>query len=450
MSKQYFAAVFAALGLALAAGPAAAQQAKPIDHMTAFMVYHKMTGEPIDYDEIVRQLLRVQSTRAEQRAQLHAKMVAELRQAYENADPEAAYVIATGTQMRYVHGSGRLEVPLFSGDSVFQMNPFEQQGDWLMPGAERRARYRRSLQFVNFESARFVQVADERMQPVVLQQVQPYSDYNVVAEVVFRFVDAVPHHEEWRKSLRIMVESVRYRYRGGGAIAQRWPLTTNPIPVAAVEVASPTEGPRSFDDVVGFYLYHKAAGTTPDFAALSQLTQAVAIAPQFEKAAIASREAERMRGDFEGVDPEATYRVNLESMLVYDLEQEQFKARSLEPGRVMHIRPLGGLGADRRHASGASELAWRHQVVLDNMARYEFIPLPRDLAAAMPEVYQRGEVLASLGIEMKVAGTGPATRDAPGGTLLMAIQAIHLQPMPPPRGSAAAAVNWPFREPIVR
>ncbi len=446
MTRLHALAFAAMLSLASGASTAAAQQAKPIDHMTAFMVYHKLSGEPIDYDEIVRQLLRVQSRPPQQRAQLHAQRVAELQRAYEAADPEATYVLATQTRLRYAHGSGRIEVPLFTGDVVIQMNPFEQQDDWMMANVNHRARYRRSLQFVNHEPARFVSIADERMQPIVLQQVQPHSDYQVVAEVRFRFVDAVPHHEEWRKSLRVMVESVRYRYRGAGPIAQHWPLT-EPVPVATVEVARADEGPRNFDDVVGFYLYHKAAGTTPDFDALAQLTNAVTVAPQFEKASIAAREAERMRRDFDAVDPGAIWVTNLQSRLDYDMDTERFTVIALAPNMAMNVQPLGGLGAARHHTSGASARTWRHLMVFDNADRYHFIPLPRDQAAAMPDVYERGQVMSVVSIKMRVAGVGEPTRNAPGGTLRMAIESVRLSPT---GRFMSSDVNWPFNEPVVR
>ncbi len=449
MSKLRILTMVVALTMLLAASAAAAQQARPIDHMTAYMVYQKLSGEPTDFEGIARQLHRVRSAPPAQEARVQAEAVAALRRFYASADPEVTYVLQTRTRMTYVHGSGRLDVQLFSGDLVMRMDAFGQQDEWMISGTQNRARYLRNLTFINDAEARFVPIDDARMAPVVLAPNQPETVFhNIIAEVRFRIVEAAPHQEEWRKSLQVMIESVTYHNRSAGLIGQRWPLPASPIPVAAAEIPETRQAALEYNDVLGFYLLHKKAGTTPDFAALAQMTRAVQQAPQFEKAAVAAAEAARMQRDFEATDPEATYLVNLESMLIYELEDEHFRARSLAPDRVLHIRPLGGLGAQGRLASGANERAWLAHLTLDNASRYEVIPLPRAVAADMPEVFQRGQVLAVLGIEMKAVGAGPATREAPVGTLRMEIQAIHLHPSR--RGGARAAVNWPFTDPVVR
>lgn len=389
----------------------------------------------------------VRAPPAEQ-AQVRARLAAELRQRYEDVDPQGLYAFATVTMMTYARGSGRLDLHLFRGDTVMSFNPFTHDPEWRFPyGHGQEVHYNRNLEFINHQQARFVPVADERMPSDASRQPETtYSD--IMATVAFRFVDTVPHHEERRKAVRVMVEAVSL----DGRNHQSWfvrnrPLPNRPFRVAAAEVTAPVAGPIDFDDALGFFLYHHAAGTTPDFEALGQLTDAVWTAPQFEKPTVARREAERLRRSFESVDPEATYVIHTNTFLHYDLETERFKLSAFEPGTVIYIEPLFRLGVTGRRGTAGDRArhAYRHVMQFPNADRYQYLALPRDQAAAMPQVYREARTRANVRVELRVAGAGPGPRNAPGGALAMNVQSIHLTPH-----NEEAAVNWPFNSPIRR
>lgn len=419
-----------------------AGQPKPLEAQTVFFLYHKLAEEPIDFDGIRQEYARTVMGRPEDREAVVQNKIDELRTEFEEADPEAEYTINVGTKLTLRPGAERLEADLFQPGIILPFNPQEL-------ARIRNLSPQRQVAFANAEAARFVDLSPEQVR--VLQSTSRGQPVDAVAELRMRFVDAIPSRDVRNKTLRAQVLSVQYHPSSGTniALANTWPLG-EAFPIEASDIATLEERGRDLDDLAALFLFATATGKSLDFRAIAEATERVRRAAQFEKAALLEAETERIKSEFEKFDPGALYRMRVSVGLTYNLDDEQFEVSFFKPGQFFRLGAavaFSQLGVeDRRenqvlvHAIGTNEL--KILFIADESAHH--LALPRDEAAKIDSVHQRGSMSASAEVTMTFLDYGDPSGAAEGsGVLRMALQSIRLMP-----GPREAAASWPFEEVI--
>jgi len=420
---------------------AATETALPMDALTLLFAYHKLSGEPIDFEAIARNMAVVHRASPFDREKVAAEKATELRTLYEAVDTSATHAVALRTSMRYEMNQERFDVDTFgAGRFMTYPSPF-------MPVAMRRDapargnhgfmdqtlayRYGRRLSFTNAANARYVPM------PQSDARILLGAGGNVTAEVHFKLADTVDNVEEQFKTVRAQITSVSYT-PGIGRAAANWPLK-DPIQVAATDlsasVASAEMGNR-LDHWTVYFLYAKVAGEPVDFAGIAERSDNYRRAPQFDKASVRAREMARLQEQYDAIDPTGTFSLRVGGMLQYEMDQERFRVELFDPGKFVNFNPM---------QSGTPEFARSaRRLAFANAEALRYIAVPRDRAGQIGQVRQLGNTGASAALELTVAGIGDPTGAVNSdGTLRMAVRSVRFHP-----SGARPEDVWPLDDPI--
>lgn len=396
------------------APPQSSVPAMPLDNLTALFIYHKLAGEPLDFDRIAGATLKVQRTAAFDKGKATDEMAAMLRENFEAADPAATYTITLRAQMKYDPNQERYEVDTFGPDRYLPMVPFRPQGGvmepWAISDNRLSALYDRRLMFLNASNARYVPLPSAQARGI-----SPTGWATALAEVSFTFVDAQDSVVDAEKTLRAQVTQIRYAPTSG-TMSANWPFQ-EPIAVAAADVPGSDESSNRIDDLTVFNLYHKLSGEPIDFETIGPMLAKVARAGQFDKPGVMAEEISKLKSAYEAADPEITYSLRVRTNLKYDLEKERFTVEMFEPGRHLLYQPMNKL-VDSRH--GMQARLFDRKLVFANGESARYIPLPKAEAAGFANVAQYGAMGAAADIEFRFVGTGDPTGAVEGRNIALA------------------------------
>lgn len=179
--------------------PAWAQQPKPLDDLTAFFIYHKLTGEPVDFDDLASRTVKVRQAGQFDKAKVQAAEAAALRAKFEAADPEAVYAIALQTRLTYQMNNRGFVVELFEPGRVLILDPFNARAAHPMI-TDQTTQFRFHLNFLNASSARFIPLPPERAR--VIDSVARGGNTGAIVELTLRFADSDPKQKLARAAAR--------------------------------------------------------------------------------------------------------------------------------------------------------------------------------------------------------------------------------------------------------
>lgn len=404
------------------AGAASAPAVRPLDDLTVFFLYHKLSGEPVNFEAIAPNLNTVNRASQFDRANVMASEIATLRSEYEAADPEGTYVIRVGGKLNYDMNRERFESDIFEPGVFLTFSPFRSGSSahsFFNVRATYADQYQRRVTFANAESGRYIPLPASQAR--VIDEVARAGTANVDAELTIRFVDTEDSRIDQEKTLRAEVVSVRYE---PGAITMRnksaWPLK-DPMALDSATAVAEASGPRAkpVDETLVYYMYHKLSGEPIDFDTISGWLDKVARANQFDKVSVQEEEEAAMRAEYEATDPGETYSLRIQTQLKYDLENERFSIDFFEPGSFLRYHPLAALGVSARSARGQNQI-FERKIVFANADSARYVDMPRDQAAAIGSVAQRGATSGSAEVELRFVGTGDPTGAVSGTGIVRA------------------------------
>src|SRR5690606_39313504 len=125
----------------------------PLDALTLFFAYHKLSGEAVDFEEIALNLDEVRRAGPFDRDKVATEQAAQLRDFFEAVDPSATYVLALRTGMNYQINQERFDVETFGPDRFLRFSPFDPRGggvrrELVFTDVQLANRYNRRLEFV--------------------------------------------------------------------------------------------------------------------------------------------------------------------------------------------------------------------------------------------------------------------------------------------------------------
>jgi hypothetical protein len=147
--------------IAAAKTPAADEAASKINDVTVFYIYHKLTGEPIDFDGIGAMLDKVARAGQFDKANVLAAEITKMKSDYEASDPEATYSARVRTNLKYDLDKERFAVELFEPGRHLLYRPLVGLGVHSRYTAQANALHHKVI-FANGESARFIAVPKEK------------------------------------------------------------------------------------------------------------------------------------------------------------------------------------------------------------------------------------------------------------------------------------------------
>ncbi len=420
-----------------AGGHAAAAQ--PLDALTAYFVFHKLTGQEPNFDQLASQTNKVRGAAVFNTARIQAQVAAALRARYEAADPAATYTIGVQTKLNYQLDQQRFEAEAFQEGSVLPLQPFRDEP--IMP-MEAYRHHGVRLAFANADAARFVPLAAERAR--VIDSVARHGVTGAAAEVTFRFIDA---ENNLPRTVRAEIASVRYGYdrRIVGYIPMSnpalWPLK-DPIAVAAVDREELASAPKPLNSLTALFLYHKLADEPLDFDAIARQTHTVYRAPAFEKDKAAADMAATLREKFDAADPAATYTITLRAQMRYDMNQERYEVDTFGPDRYLPMvpfRPQGGVAEPHRFANVQLADQYNRRLMFLNAGAARYLPLA---AAKARAVSPAGGATVVAEVRFAFVDTQDIVMDAEK-TLRAQITSVQYAP-----GIGRVTAAWPLQEPI--
>ena len=215
------------VAVAAAKIPAAGKDAERIDDFKVFYLYHKLSGEPIDYDAIGPLLDKVARAGQFDKANVMAEEIAQLKAGYAAADPEATYALRVGTNLKYDLENERFVVDMFEPGRHLLYQPMNRL--LSSRNAMQARQYDRKLIFVNGESAVYIPVP--RAEAAGIGHVAQHGSTSTSADIEFRLVGTgdPTGAVEGRHILRAEIVSLRFRDLD-------WDIPVKPYDAAALPV----------------------------------------------------------------------------------------------------------------------------------------------------------------------------------------------------------------------
>ena len=389
------------------------------------MLYHKLSGEPVDFEAIAQNTNKVQRANQFDQATVLAEVTESLRVAYDNADPNATYQIAVGGKLNYDINTERFESDVFSEGVYLPFQAFaggSQEYVFRLPNYA--TDYGRRVTFINAENGRFLPLPRDRAR--LIDEVARSSRASITAELDIRFVDTVDSRIAEEKTLRGQVVSVRY-VPGSITVSNQnnWPFR-DPIALEAMSLEAADSKLDRLDEATVFYAYHKLAGTPPDFDEIAGWMETVVRAGQFDKASVQAAEAAAMREEYAAVDIGEAYTLKTNTVLTYDLDQERFEVKFFEPGSHLIYQGLSMMGVSANFLRGNQGQLYQQKLVIANGDSARYIDMPRSRATTLGDVARTGQLQASAEMEVRFVGIGDPTGAVGGGNVIRA-EALSLQ-----------------------
>jgi len=226
------------IAVAAAKLPPAGEGTAKIDDFKAFFLYHKLSGEPIDYDAIGPMLDKVARAGQFDKANVMAEEINRLKAGYAAADPEATYALRVGTSLKYDLENERFGIEIFEPGRhmLYQpMNGLLSRRFLMQAGGQ----YVRKLVFANGESARYIPIPrDEAAQ---IGHVAQHGSTSASADIEFRLVGTGDPTGAVEGSHILQAEIVSLRFPD-----LDWDIPVKPYDPAALPVK-----PVSGFDIVG-------------------------------------------------------------------------------------------------------------------------------------------------------------------------------------------------------
>lgn len=403
------------------AAPAAG--ARPIDALGALWSYYKLAGTTPDFQEMAKRLRRVQQAGDFDRDNILSAEAADLQAAFEAFNHDGLFTVNVQTQLDYIEDREQVAIQFFEPGRVLPFDPFVQRVDGhehrLSMFAQFGELYQRRLAFANREAARYLPLP--RNQARVFATSQGWAPQGAILELTFRLTGAVPGSGTASGSMVVaQVEAVRLAPGGQWAQtrqaqAQAWPFRD------AIPVATTGEYVRSVDDMLVLHAYHKLRNEPIDFAALAGATRYVNAVEFFDRDEVQRAEAERLRAAFEAVDPRGTYTMNVTARLEYELDRERFRVSIFAPDSALTFQPLRGMSLEPAHVRPLPRnLHMNYLVQFTNADALRYVAVPRDRAARIDGVAQRGFVQGPAELVVRFVGTGDPLPGNRGGNVLRA------------------------------
>ncbi len=416
------------------AAPPASGPARPLDALTAYFIFHKLTGQRPDFSQLASETNAVRGAPMFNKAAVQAQEAAKLQAQFEAADPAATYMIGVQTNLNYLLDEERFEVEAFREGSVLPLQPF-RDGPHVMPMNGYRHHGVR-LAFANADAAHYVPLARERAR--VIGSVAQHGVAVAAAEVAFRFMDA---ENALPRTTRAEIISVRYA--DGGRTNRMsnpalWPLK-EAIAVAAVDREALASAPKPLDGLTAFFVYEKLADEVPDFDQLARHTSyplKVQRAPAFEKEKAMAEMAVKLREQFEGTDPAATYEITLRTQMRYDVNQERYEVETFGPDRYLS---MVAFGAGMSATDIRDKAQYNRRLTFVNASAARYLPLAvAEARAASPA----GSATVKADVHFTFVGTEDSVVDSEK-TLRAQITSVQYSP-----DIGRATASWPFQEPV--
>jgi hypothetical protein len=396
----------------------------PLDELTVFMLYHKMSGDPVDFEAVARNTAKVHRANPFDQAAVLASTIKALEAAYEGANPEATYRFAVRGRLNYDINTERFESDLFAEGVYFPFQAFSVGSqDYTFHSTRDAAEYGRRVAFVNAENGRIIPLSRDRAR--LIDEVVRSNRAEVTAEFDVRFVGTERSRIASENALLGQVVSVRY-IPGSITVLNpaNWPFR-DPMAIEAVPLEDAGSKLDRLDDAIVFYAYHKLAKQPIDFEEISGWMETVARAGQFDKASVQAAEAEAMRAEFAAVDVEKTYALSVNTVLNYDLERERFEVECFAPGNHVLYQGLAMMGVASNHLRGGRAQLYQQKLVIANGASARYIDVSRTDATALGDVARTGRMQATAVMEVRFVGVGDPT-GAVGGDNIVRAEALSL------------------------
>ncbi|TVQ44391.1 MAG: hypothetical protein EA371_13480 [Gammaproteobacteria bacterium] len=401
----------------------AAGAARQIDALGALWSYHKLAGTTPDFQEMAKRLRRVQQAGDFDRDSILAAEAADLQAAFEAFDHGGLFTVNVQTRLDYLEDREQVAIQFFEPGRVLPFDPFVQRID----GREHRLSmfahfgelYQRRLAITNREAARYLPLP--RDQARVFATPQGWAPQGAIMELTFRLTGAVPGSGAASGSM-LLAQLETIRLAPGGqwaqtrqAQAQTWPFGD------AITVGSGGEFVRSVDDMLVLHAYHKLRDEPIDFAALAGATRYVRAVEFFDQDVVQRAEAARLQAAFEAVDPRGTYAMNVTARLEYELDRERFRVSIFAPDSALTFQPLRSMSLEPAHVrSLPRNLHMNYLVQFTNADALRYVAVPRDRAARIDGVAQRGFVQGPAELVVRFVGTGDPLPGNRGGNVLRA------------------------------
>ena len=397
--------------------------ARPIDALGALWSYYKLAGATPDFEEMAKRLRRVQQAGDFDRDSILAAEAADLRAAFKAFDHSGLFTVSVQSRLDYLEDREQVAIQFFEPGRVLPFDPFVQRID----GREHRLsmfshfgdRYQRRLVITNREAARYLPLP--RDQARVFATPQGWAPQGAILELTFRLTGAVPGSGAASGSM-LLAQLETIRLAPGGqwaqtrqAQAQAWPFRD------AITVAADRELVRSVDDMLVLHAYHKLRDEPIDFTTLAGTTIYVNAVDFFDREDAQRTEAARLRAGFEAVDPRGTYAMNVTARLEYELDRERFRVSIFAPDSALTFQPLRSMSLEPAHVrSLPRNLHMNYLVQFTNADALRYVAVPRDRAARIDGVAQRGFVQGPAELVVRFVGTGDPLPGNRGGNVLRA------------------------------
>ena len=407
--------------------------ARPIDALGVLWSYYTLSDTVPDFEEMAKRLRRVQQAGDFDRDSILAAEAADLQTAFEAFDPSGPFTVTVQTRLDYLEDREQVAIQFFEPGRVLPFDPFVQRID----GREHRLsmmsqygdRYQRRLVISNREAARYLPLP--RDQARVFATSQGWRPQGAMLELTFRLHGAVPGSGAASGSMLLaQIESMRLAPGGQWAQtrqaqAQAWPFAD------AVTVATGGGFVRSVDDMLVLHAYHKLRDEPIDFDALAGTTIYVNAVDFFDREDAQRVEAARFRAGFDAVDPRATYAMNVTARLEYELDRERFRVSIFAPESSMTFQPIRRLPLIPAQVRTLPQnLRLNYLVRFTNADELRYVALPRDRAARIDGVGQRGFVQGPAELVMRFVGTGDPLPGSRGGNVLLAeVVSVNYAPL---------------------
>lgn len=414
--------------------PPASGPSRPLDALTAYFIFHKLTGQQPDFNQLASQTHAVSGADLFNKARAQAEEAAKLQAQFEAADTKATYTIGVQAKLNYLLDQEQFEVEAFREGSVLPLQPF-RDGPHVMPMNGYRHHGVR-LAFANADAARYVPLARDRAS--VIGSVAQHGVAVAVAEVTFRFMDA---ENKLPRTVRAEIESVRYA--DGGRMNRMsspdlWPLK-DAIAVKAVDREALASEARPIDGLTALFVYNKLADEPLEFDQLARHTSypaKVQRAPAFEKEQAMAEMAARLREQFEATDPAATYTLTLRTQMRYDVDRERYEVDTFGPDRYL---PMVAFGAGMSPGDVRQKAQYNRRLTFVNADAARYLPLAAAEARALSPA---GSARVKAEVHFVPVDAEDSIVDAEK-TLRAQITSVQYTP-----DSGRVPPNWPFREPV--
>ena len=401
----------------------AAEAARPIDALGVLWSWYRLSGTTPDFEEMAKRLRRVEQAGEFDRDRILAAEAADLQAAFQAFDHRGPFTVSVQTRLDYLEDREQVAIQFFEPGRVLPFDPFVQRIDGrehrLSMMAQYGDRYQRRLAITNREAARYVPLP--RDQARMFATPQGWRPQAGIMELTFRLRGAVPASGAASGSMLLaQVESMRLAPGGQWAQtrqaqAQAWPFGD------AIAVAAGGEFVRNLDDMLVLHAYHKLRNEPIDFAALASTTIYVNSVAFFDRETAQRAEAARLQAGFDAVDPRGTYAMTATARLEYELDQERFRVSIFAPDSSMTFQPLRGLPlVPAQTRTLPLNLRRNYLLQFTNADALRYVALPRDRAARIDGVGQRGFVQGPAELVVRFVGTGDPVPGSRGGNVLRA------------------------------